>query len=184
MVSDQECRQQNSIPVIRGRKLVLNYTDGSPCPSIGKRAHMVEDLTGREIIDGDDDGTPGKDAKTEPPSSSARRKTTIISFLCERDPLMPQLTLSFIASPDECSYYFEARTHAACASVEQAKQTLGPAGVFGMVAFIAIMVYVVGGCVYSRVVLQQRGWRQLPNYGLWSGIFGFFKVSGLAVAVR
>ena len=41
---------------------------------------------------------------------------------------------------------------------------------------IAIIVYVVGGCVYSRVVLNQRGWRQLPNYGLWAGIFGFFKV--------
>jgi cation-dependent mannose-6-phosphate receptor len=26
------------------------------------------------------------------------------------------------------------------------------------------------------MVLQQRGWRQLPNYALWAGIGGFLKV--------
>jgi cation-dependent mannose-6-phosphate receptor len=42
---------------------------------------------------------------------------------------------------------------------------------------IAIMVYIVGGCVYQRTVMHQRGWRQLPNYNLWSGC-----ASGLAVS--
>ena len=46
---------------------------------------------------------------------------------------------------------------------------------FGVILMIAVIVYVVGGCVYSRMVLNQRGWRQLPNYDLWAGIFGFFK---------
>lgn len=160
--------QQNMHPVIRGRKMVLNYTDGSPCPSLDKRNEA------REIIDGDDDKDKDDDDKKS--SDSTRRKTTIISMLCERDPLMPQLTLSFVASPDECTYIFEARTNAACASIETAKQTLGPSGVFGVILMIAIAVYLVGGCVYSRVVLNQRGWKQLPNYGLWAGIFGFFRV--------
>jgi cation-dependent mannose-6-phosphate receptor len=40
-------------------------------------------------------------------------------------------------------------------------------------AFIAILVYVVGGIVYQRAVMHQRGWRQLPNYALWAGIAGF-----------
>nr|POF15162.1 putative mannose 6-phosphate receptor-like protein [Quercus suber] len=134
--------QQNSAPILRGRKLVLNYTDGSP------RKH----------------------------SDNIRRKSTIISFLCEKDPLMPTLTLSFVgASPDECAYFFEARSSAACLTVETAKQTLSPSGVFGVIVLIAIIVYVVGGCVYSRMVLNQRGWKQLPNYGLWAGLFGFFK---------
>ncbi|KAI7646537.1 hypothetical protein KC318_g19258, partial [Hortaea werneckii] len=101
---------------------------------------------------------------------------TIISLLCDKDPLSPQLTLSFVASsPDACTYFFEARSAAGCGGIETAKQTLSPSGVFGVIVLIAIIVYVVGGCVYSRVVLQQRGWRQLPNYALWSGIFGFFK---------
>ena len=160
-------------PVIRGRKMVLNYTDGSPCPELTKR----DDATSLEIIGGDDDDKKNEDGDEKKHSSSTRRKTTIISMLCERDPLMPQLTLSFVASPDECTYIFEARTSAACASIETAKQTLSPSGVFGVILMIAIIVYVVGGCVYSRVVLNQRGWKQLPNYGLWAGIFGFFRVS-------
>ena len=161
-------------PVIRGRKMVLNYTEGSPCPTVDKR----RDIPSREIIDDDDDDK--DDDKDEddnrPSSSSTRRKTTIISMLCERDPLMPPLTLSFVASPDECTYIFEARTNAACAHLEVAKQTLSPSGVFSVILMIAIIVYVVGGCVYSRMVLNQRGWKQLPNYSLWAGIFGFFRV--------
>lgn len=42
-------------------------------------------------------------------------------------------------------------------------------------AMIAILVYLVGGCVYQRHVMNQRGWRQLPNYGLWAGIGSAFK---------
>ena len=163
-------------PVIRGRKMVLNYTDGSPCPSLEKRG----DASSREIIDvydDDKDKDNVKEDEKKPSSSSTRRKTTIISMLCEKDPLMPQLTLSFVASPDECTYIFEARSSAACASIEQSKQTLGPSGVFSVILIIAVIVYVVGGCVYSRVVLNQRGWKQLPNYNLWAGIFGFFRVS-------
>ena len=39
---------------------------------------------------------------------------------------------------------------------------------------IAMLVYFVGGCVYQRTVLRQRGWRQIPNYSMWAGCFGFF----------
>ena len=169
-------------PVIRGRKMILNYTDGSPCPSLDRR----RDYSSREIIgDDDDDKDDDEDeGDSKPPTSSTRRKTTIISMLCERDPLMPLLTLSFIASPDECTYVFEARTNTACHVIEQAKQTLSPSGVFGVILIIAIMVYIVGGCVYSRMVLNQRGWRQLPNYSLWAGICTFFKVCELLLEMR
>lgn len=98
-------------------------------------------------------------------------------MLCERDPLSPKLTLSFIASPDECTYIFEARTKAGCAGIQESKQEISPSGVFGVIALVAFIVYVVGGCLYSRMVLNQRGWKQLPNYGLWAGIIDFFRVS-------
>lgn len=39
--------------------------------------------------------------------------------------------------------------------------------------FITLLVYLIGGIMYQRIVQQQRGWRQIPNYGFWSGIFGF-----------
>jgi cation-dependent mannose-6-phosphate receptor len=98
-------------------------------------------------------------------------------MLCDRDPMSPQLTLNFVgADQDECVYFFEARSSAACGGIEVAKQTLSPGGVFGVIATITFIVYIVGGCVYSRMVLQQRGWRQLPNYALWAGIGGFLKV--------
>ena len=191
--------QENHWPVLRGRKLVLNYTDGSPCG--GEDDRRRAELDTKEIIDpdkdkddkktkdddddDDDDEDDKKDNKDEkkpsskkPSSTSTRRKNTIISLLCERDPLAQQLTLNFVgASPDECTYMFEARSSAACAGIEVAKQTLSPSGVFLVIGVIAVLVYLVGGCVYSRVVLQQRGWRQLPNYTLWAGIFGFFRVS-------
>ena len=140
--------------------MILNYTHGSPCP---ERFNFDEG-------EGNGDGESHR-------NSRIRRKTTIISMLCEKDPLYPKLTLSFIASPDECSYFFEARTRAGCAGIEESKQELSPSGVFGVIALVAIFVYLVGGCVYSRMVLNQRGWKQLPNYNLWAGILGFFGVS-------
>ena len=170
---------------MRGRKLVLNYTDGSPCdPVSGKSAHLVQDLKDRKLSttaddsdDDDDSGDTDSDGKDrKPPSDGVRRKNTVISMLCDRDPTAPELTLNFLASPDECSYFFEARSKAACVTTNQSTQALDPAGVFGVMVFITIIVYVVGGCVYSRVVLQQRGWRQLPNYALWASIFGFVRV--------
>ncbi|KAK3670218.1 Cation-independent mannose-6-phosphate receptor CI-MPR [Recurvomyces mirabilis] len=198
--------QMNDRPIFRGRKLVMNYTDGSPCGrDVGKREHVIEDLGRREIIGGDDDDDDDDDEdedddnkkKKKPPKKGAskpshdnddedspkkgagasiQRKSTIISFLCDRDPLSPLLTLSFIsASPDECTYVFEARSSASCSGIETAKQTLSPSGVFGVIVLIAVLVYLVGGCVYSRMVLHQRGWQQLPNYGLWAAVGGFLK---------
>ncbi|TKX23570.1 hypothetical protein C1H76_4082 [Elsinoe australis] len=184
--------QQNDEPVIRGRKLVLNYTHGSPCPTAAKStlARDLDYAEPREIIGGDDDDDddrhgkkPSKkpshgdddDERKKPSEGSGRRKNTIISLLCASDPLAPPMSVSFVASPDSCTYFFEARTPAACGGVEVAQQTLSPGGVFVVIGFVAILVYVVGGCFYQRTVMHQRGWRQLPNYSLWAGIFGFFK---------
>jgi cation-dependent mannose-6-phosphate receptor len=47
--------------------------------------------------------------------------------------------------------------------------------IFVFSAIIAILVYVIGGVVYQRVVMHQRGWRQLPNYVLWASIATFLK---------
>ena len=193
---------ENHEPVLRGRKLVLNYTGGSPCGGGAaevKSRRSVDLLGEREIIDDDDDDKDdkkkGKDSDKDddkkkpsddsPKHSSTRRKSTIISMLCDRDPMSPLLTLNFVgADTDECTYFFEARSSAACGGIEVAKQTLSPGGVFGVIAIITFAVYIVGGCVYSRMVLQQRGWRQLPNYALWAGIGGFLKVGGLLRCLR
>jgi len=107
-----------------------------------------------------------------------RRKSTTISLLCDQlsmDTKSPKVKLFFVSTDaDECTYYFEARSAAACPSVEATPQQLGPGGVFGVIIIIAVLVYLVGGCVYQRTVMNQRGWRQLPNYSMWSDIFNFF----------
>ncbi|KAI9882816.1 MAG: hypothetical protein M1823_005429 [Watsoniomyces obsoletus] len=176
--------QQSAKPIFRGRKMILQYTDGSPCPNTPhhKRSVDVEDLLGgrglapRKLNDGKDHDKDHDDDKKKSDSSSTRRKSTLISLLCERDALAPKATVAFVgASPDDCAYFFELRSPHACGGVSNKQQALGPGGVFGVIAFIALLVYLVGGCVYQRTVMHARGWRQLPNYGMWAGMGSFFK---------
>jgi len=165
--------QQSSEPVFRGRKLVLNYTNGSPCASTLSSRSLALDKDKdkkKPKYDDDDDDDEKKGGK----KNDIRRKSTIISLLCDRDPLSPKASVAFVgSSPDECAYFFEIRSQAACGGVNNAQQTLGPASVFGVIALIAVLVYLVGGCVYQRTVMHQRGWRQLPNYSMWAGIGSF-----------
>ena len=95
-------RQQASAPYFRGRKLVLNYTDGSPCPG--------------------------------ETNNTSRRKSTIMSFLCDRDATASGASPSFVGTMDSCSYFFEVRSTAACGgiAVDPHSGGLGPAGVFGI----------------------------------------------------
>ncbi|KAJ9266366.1 hypothetical protein DTO212C5_6289 [Paecilomyces variotii] len=156
--------QQASEPIFRGRKLILNYTDGSPCPSSST-------FDSRNILDGDK----GSDFDTiQSYDKDVRRKSTIMSFLCDREPMAPRAAVSFVGTMDHCTYFFEVRSPAACGGVAYAPNGgLGPAGVFGVIVLIAIAAYLVGGCAYQRTVMHQRGWRQCPNYSLWAGMFGF-----------
>uniref|UniRef100_A0A093VE39 Autophagy-related protein 27 n=1 Tax=Talaromyces marneffei PM1 TaxID=1077442 RepID=A0A093VE39_TALMA len=109
-------------------------------------------------------------------SKTTRRKSTIMSFLCDREAAPSQATVSFVGTMDSCTYFFEVRTFAACGGVAAAPEGgLGPAGIFGVIALIAIFVYLLGGCAYQRSVMHQRGWRQCPNYSMWSELLGFFK---------
>lgn len=47
---------------------------------------------------------------------------------------------------------------------------------FGLIFIIAVLVYAIGGVCYNRTVTHARGWRQLPNYSLWAGIWSFISV--------
>jgi cation-dependent mannose-6-phosphate receptor len=142
--------------------LVLQYTNGSPC---GK------DKNGRAVKDAE-----GEDEKDK---NGVRRKSALISFHCDKDPLATGATPSFVGTdPDECSYHFEVLSTAACVTAEPAKQSVGPGAVFAIIGAIAIIVYFLGGVFYQRNVAHARGWRQLPNYSMWAGIGSFIKVSG------
>ena len=174
--------QNNAEPIFRGRKLVMNYTDGSPCDESSKRKHARKlNEHKNKTDDNDDDDDDGDEKKSKKPAhtpshtspSADRRKSTMISFLCDRESLSPA-HVSFIgASPDECTYFFETRSAAACGGANAPTQTVNAGGVFAVISIITIAVYLLGGIAYQRTVMHQRGWRQLPNYALWSGIFSF-----------
>lgn len=165
----------------------MNYTDGSPCSEIStqqyaRKLNEHKNKTGTSVKDDDDkkdeeDGEKKSKKPAHTPSHSSpsanRRKSTMISFLCDRDSLSPA-HVSFIgASPDECTYFFETRSSAACGGAIAPTQTVNAGGVFAVISIIAIAVYLLGGIAYQRTVMHQRGWRQLPNYALWAGIFSF-----------
>ncbi|XMA08489.1 hypothetical protein WAI453_001280 [Rhynchosporium graminicola] len=154
--------QNSSELVLRGRRLVLQYTNGSPCSAEKKKKNSDRDEGEVETR---------KD-------SEVRRKSTLISFHCDKDPLATQAAVTFVGTdPDECSYHFEVLSRAACITAEPAKQSVGPGAVFTLIGIIAILVYFLGGVFYQRNVAHARGWRQLPNYSMWSGIGNFIKVS-------
>ncbi|EEP77228.1 conserved hypothetical protein [Uncinocarpus reesii 1704] len=176
--------QQASDLIFRGRKLVLNYTDGSPCPTTPDQNHHKRKLLSREAREHDqdddddkdheDDDDEGKDKK--PDTKNLRRKSTLISFLCDRDLVNPAAAVSFVGSPDSCTYVFEVRSAAACGGVAASTDGgVGPAGVFGIIVGIAIAAYMIGGCAYQRTVMHQRGWRQCPNFAMWNNMLGFIK---------
>lgn len=152
----------NTELTMRGRKLLLNYTMGSPCPEL------------------DEYGDPLPDDTALSTKKSTRRKSTLLSFICDTSPALSTTPrVSFLGSPDHCSYIFEVRSRYACAGATPSheKGTLGPGGVFTMILVIGVLAYLVGGVVYQRNVMHQRGWRQLPNYSLWAGMFSFVSVS-------
>lgn len=168
----------------RGKKLVLQYINGSPCAkkkSKSKRFgyEKADDAVefhpgaGASASEDDDDDDDDEDSK-----APVRRKSTTISFLCDRDPGSSQAAVSFVGTdPDECSYFFEARSSHACAHVEPHKKgSVGPGSIFGLILVIAILVYAIGGVCYNRTVTHARGWRQLPNYSLWASVWSLISV--------
>jgi cation-dependent mannose-6-phosphate receptor len=160
--------QQNDELLFRGKKLLLNYTMGSPCPDLDEDGSP---LSVREIVDGDDDD--------QPKSKNTRRKNTLMTFTCDTSPLVAtRPAISFLGSPDHCTYIFEVRSRHACGGTTASHEsgTLGPGSVFVVISGIALLVYIIGGIVYQRNVMHQRGWRQVPNYAMWAGIFGFISV--------
>lgn len=85
-------------------------------------------LDPRKVLDGDEGNS--YDILDR---NNSRTKSTIMSFLCDRDPMAPPATVSFVGTMDSCTYFFEVRSPAACGGVAAAPGAgLGPAGVFGV----------------------------------------------------
>ncbi|KAI3392734.1 hypothetical protein diail_5248 [Diaporthe ilicicola] len=169
--------QQSSVLTPRGSQLVLQYSGGSPCGSSSKkRGANYDDAKDSAYSSSLDTVTIGDDNTVLiEKAEGIRRKSATISFRCDRESVSPAATVSFVgADPDECNYMFVVRSQHACAGVQPSKPgSVGPGGVFALIFFIAIAVYFAGGVFYQRTVANARGWKQLPNYSLWAGIWSF-----------
>jgi cation-dependent mannose-6-phosphate receptor len=167
--------QLSTEPVFRGRKFVLNYTDGSPCGG-----DEADNWLGSSDSDAGPHGSRVHQAAGSS-ASSPRRKSALVSLLCDRDTAdstRPKVAVSFVGwSPDECSYYFEARSQYVCGGSVSEPQTVGPGSVLSAIVLITLAVYILGGVAYQRIVMHQRGWRQFPNYAMWASVASFFWVS-------
>lgn len=170
----------------RGRILVLQYKNGSPCgKSKSKRSKAHQGASYNKYVDDDEvtsfSGSQERvSAEKEDTDSTSRRKSATISLHCDTEQVGGAAHISFVGSdPDDCAYFFEARSQHACPRAEPHQPgSVGPGSVFAIIFVIAVLVYFGGGVFYQRTVAHARGWRQLPNYSLWAGIWGFVSVSG------
>lgn len=175
--------------VSRGRKLVLQYTGGSPCGTAKSSKSSPRSSISKGNKDSAASSQPHRiesvKSDSDDEKAQTKRKSTTISFLCDRDPSSGLAGVSFVGvSPDECSYFFEARSVHACVGAEPHKPgSVGPGSVFGIILVIAVLVYALGGVFYNRTVTNARGWRQLPNYSLWAGIWSFVSVCALPIGL-
>ncbi|BFZ58659.1 Cation-independent mannose-6-phosphate receptor CI-MPR [Savitreella phatthalungensis] len=139
--------QTSTTPKFRGKKLILEYLDGSACP--GKTSY---------------------------------RKSSLIMFTCDAS-MIGTASVSFIGSLEDCAYFFEYRTSRACATTKDIESAISPGYVFLIILLVALGVYFVGGCMYSRAVLNQRGWKQVPHHETIRSVIGFVVDFALIIGV-
>lgn len=178
---------------------MLQYTNGSPCGEASssklsekslrsddddddddedKEKEKEKDDKKKHKDDDDDDDDDEDDKKKHKDAKGGRRKSATISFHCDKDPLSTGAIASYASvDPDECAYFFEMLSPIACGGAAPAKEGLGPAAVFAIIGAIAILVYFLGGVFYQRNVAHARGWKQLPNFTMWAGIWSCITVS-------
>ncbi|KAI4184070.1 MAG: hypothetical protein L6R41_004997 [Letrouitia leprolyta] len=162
--------------VYRGRELSLNYTNGSPCDDAPlthdrRKLNHDDDEDNKRKDDDEEDDKKSHKGKSSKDGDDVRRKSTLISFACDPNLAEGKAHVSFVGtSPDQCTYFFRAKTVSACGGVTDPPTGLGAGGVFGVILVIFLAVYLLGGIAYQRTVMHQRGWRQLPNYTVWASV--------------
>ncbi|KAG7660746.1 MRL1 [[Candida] subhashii] len=82
-------------------------------------------------------------------SGQRLRKSTILTFTCDRE-MMAKAQVSFVGSSNDCSYFFEVRSHHACPTAGK-ENTTGAVWIFLLIVLAAIMVYFSGGFLYKQM---------------------------------
>ncbi|KAI5953100.1 MRL1 [Candida margitis] len=111
-------------PIFRGRKLTLTYENGSFC-----------------------------NAYTSP-SGPRLRKSTILTFTCDRE-MSAKASVSYIGSSNDCTFFFEVRSHHACPTAAKANN-MAAFWIFLFIFLAALAVYFSGGLLYKHMRASKR----------------------------
>ncbi|KAK6463283.1 mannose-6-phosphate receptor binding domain-containing protein [Scheffersomyces coipomensis] len=112
--------EYSTTPKFRGKKLTLTYENGAYCNK------LMDTETGERL-----------------------RKSTILTFVCDRE-MMAKAAISYVGSSNDCSYYFEVRSHHACPTAAKANN-LAAFWIFLFIVFAAALVYFSGGMLYKQM---------------------------------
>lgn len=110
----------STVPKFKGKKLVLTYENGSYCDK------LIDSSTGERL-----------------------RKSSIITFTCDRD-MLAKASVQFVAEANDCTYFFEVRSHHACPTAPQANN-FAVVWIFLLIVFTALGVYFSGGLLYKHL---------------------------------
>lgn len=80
------------------------------------------------------------------------RRRTILTFTCDRE-MLTKAHVSYVASVDECTYFFEVRSHLACPTAAKA-DNLAAIWIFILILLAALLVYFSGGVLYKALKRQ------------------------------
>lgn len=83
---------------------------------------------------------------------SPLRRRTILTFTCDRE-MLTKAHVSYVASVDECTYFFEVRSHLACPTAAKA-DNLAAIWIFILILLAALLVYFSGGVLYKALKRQ------------------------------
>lgn len=115
--------QYSKKPRFEGKKIILTYENGSYCDS------LVDSKTGQPL-----------------------RKSSIITFTCDRE-MLAKASIQFVAEANDCTYFFEVRSHHACPTAQKANN-MAAIWIFLLIVFAAFSVYFSGGLLYKHLKVK------------------------------
>ncbi|RUS21007.1 mannose-6-phosphate receptor binding domain-containing protein [Endogone sp. FLAS-F59071] len=177
-------RKSSTAPFFRGKKLLLQYQNGDECPRDPSkhRSTLISFICDKSVINLASDlfffffFFFFRHSRFDPERGN---RTYLISSLSFRFELActsgKQGNPVFISEADQCFYWFEWATPAACATTRSVSGLTGW-GTFIMIACVFTSAYCLGGMCYMRIVHKASGFNQIPNWEFWYNIYDWTKV--------
>lgn len=113
------------------------------------------------------------------PRDSNAKRSTLVSFICDRG-VSDMGTPILIEQAQDCNYWFEWRTPAACPVRQESSSGIWSA--IWTALWVGVFGYLLVGILYNRFAKKATGMLQIPHYDFWFGIFDWVKDMSLILA--